>query len=515
MASFTFTQNTPVFVARSVLDSIKSPKPTQWKPSTQYSVGTYVYNQNKLFLCSAAGQSSAAITGPTHSSGVASDGPVSWVGLGAYSNVEGSITNNVYIGFGRNESAAWADDQNPPAASGKIEESQELLNNLTFGLKVEATDVSLGFPKNDWVTGTTYPQYDPGSATPTACIVTNGGKVYKCIYNNGGVASTNAPNGTGTSLIQSGDGYIWKYLGSIDSMNSFKFGTTNYIPVPNVIPTVTPVNGSLTGFKDVVTAADFDPADVIGVVVSGPTGSSGATATAKTNGSGTVTDFIIQSVGSGYDSRSYCFAYDSSLNGSGATATATISAGTIQSITVDAGGSNYSGTATVFIIGDGTGATATATISSGAVSVIDVDQGGTGYTWAKVVVIPGTKGAVSKVVLGPEGGHGSNVEAEIGASAIIISKNVSIGNPNVPESGSMDGSFRQVSVITGVVTETRNSSGFIGKQHPNYSSPVAGQVKYVRGGNVLYVNNIEPITHSSSQEETIKIVLNAAQGICP
>lgn len=76
--------------------------------------------------------------------------------------------------------------------------------------------------------------------------------------------------------------------------------------------------------------------------------------------------------------------------GSGATATATIATGAVDTVSVTAGGTNYAAAPTVVLTGGGgTGATATATIANGVVVAITVTAGGTGYTTAPTVSFTG------------------------------------------------------------------------------------------------------------------------------
>ena len=73
--------------------------------------------------------------------------------------------------------------------------------------------------------------------------------------------------------------------------------------------------------------------------------------------------------------------------GAGATATATLSGGVIQSVTVVSGGAGYYALPSIQFYGSGTGATATATIAEGKITAIAVTAGGTGYTTAGVNVL--------------------------------------------------------------------------------------------------------------------------------
>lgn len=73
--------------------------------------------------------------------------------------------------------------------------------------------------------------------------------------------------------------------------------------------------------------------------------------------------------------------------GAGGVATATISSGTIASITVNDAGADYHAIPGIQIYGDGTGATATATISEGKITAVNVTAAGSGYTTAGVNII--------------------------------------------------------------------------------------------------------------------------------
>ena len=72
--------------------------------------------------------------------------------------------------------------------------------------------------------------------------------------------------------------------------------------------------------------------------------------------------------------------------GTGATATATINAGSINEYTVTAVGSNYTTAPTVTITGDGTGAQAVATVHNGSVIAVTPVEAGSGYTTATVTL---------------------------------------------------------------------------------------------------------------------------------
>jgi hypothetical protein len=86
--------------------------------------------------------------------------------------------------------------------------------------------------------------------------------------------------------------------------------------------------------------------------------------------------------------------------GSGATATEVIALPeTVDRVNVTNGGSNYSGTPLVEIVGNGTGATATAVVTGGVVTAINLTSGGTGYTVAPTVNLISGAGASASAAL--------------------------------------------------------------------------------------------------------------------
>jgi hypothetical protein len=67
--------------------------------------------------------------------------------------------------------------------------------------------------------------------------------VYKCISNNFGSISTAKPSGKSTSIVQTADGYRWKYMYSLTDADLLKFLTTNYMAInvnDDVVSTAVP-----------------------------------------------------------------------------------------------------------------------------------------------------------------------------------------------------------------------------------------------------------------------------------
>lgn len=89
------------------------------------------------------------------------------------------------------------------------------------------------------------------------------------------------------------------------------------------------------------------------------------------------------------------------ITGSGAIATAVLTADAVSSVNIVNGGSNYNSTVVSFCGGGGTGATGVANINLGAITSVNVTNGGSGYTTPPTVLFSGSCGG------GQGGGSGS------------------------------------------------------------------------------------------------------------
>ena len=76
-------------------------------------------------------------------------------------------------------------------------------------------------------------------------VLTDDFNVYKCIDNNNNSASTSKPSGTQTSPILMPDGYIWKYMYNIPIGLRNKFLTTEHMPVISALSNQFYSNGQL------------------------------------------------------------------------------------------------------------------------------------------------------------------------------------------------------------------------------------------------------------------------------
>lgn len=509
---YAFTPPIKPFVIASLFNSLRNTKPSQRQASTLYSIGNQVINNNVRYICSQGGVTGAG-GGPSGTSGIISDGTVRWLAIAPELSQEGDLTSNLYVGIGKQ--TEWADPGEPDEPEDNYDGEIDALNNATAFIRVDSNNLRMGIQNNVWTTATVYSQYDPSISqldypTPHYCVV-NSTQIYKCLDNKNGAASTVAPSGTSATPIETADGYIWKYVGSIAFSEQFDFATTQFCPAP--ANSGVTVNGEISTFDDIsIAATPFAVSDTITVTVVGDgTSASAAVRTVTAGSDKSITSIYATNGGSGYTSA-HAIAKLSTAVGSGATATIALDAGEVDAIAVTAGGSAYD-TATVIILGDGTGAEATANIVANQVVSVTVDDPGADYTWAEVFIIPGTKGAVAKAVLSPINGHGSNLLTELNASTLLISTKLTpaLNNYIPTEPNVADGTFRQVSLVGGIMSDEgsdRNAVAYLGKAHPEYETSEDLNKYKENSGYVLYINNISAITHTSSQEEVIKISIS-------
>ena len=307
--------------------------------------------------------------------------------------------NQFYMALGRPN--AWTDDTVPATPYENDYTSHTLWENMFAMKRVDATDIIHCAPRNLWVSGTTYVEYDDQDTnieSKVYFVISANNNVYMCLKAGAGASTTN-PDTTGVQtsgvINHSGsDGYIWKYMYTVPTADVTKFLTTSFIPVRHI--------------KEV------------------PPGGSD---TALTN------QWSVQSN-----------AVD----------------GAIYNMKITTAGTGYTSAPTLAIVGDGSGATATATVAGGAITGITMTAVGSGYTHATVTVTggSGSNGAI-RPVIGPVGGFGADPTNDLRAHYVTINS-VFTGDESgtIPDSND----FRQIAVIKNPIekaneTATLSASG--------------------------------------------------------
>lgn len=126
-----------------------------------------------------------------------------------------------------------------PTPSQSIRDLTYYHDRAIVAKRISQENASFVVPRVNWTANTVYK-----FATCTVCpagtpfyVLNSKDQVFKCLWNNGGVASNNEPQLTlsSTSLeepyFETADGYKWKYLYTINSQEKQKFLTLNWMPV--------------------------------------------------------------------------------------------------------------------------------------------------------------------------------------------------------------------------------------------------------------------------------------------
>ena len=233
--------------------------------------------------------------------------------------------------------SSFVDDTNPPTPTNNTSSIEYSPWSDMIGAKrVIESDVVQVIERYNWTVGTVYDQYDDQDSDildDDFYVMTENYNVYKCLWNNNGVAAgsvtgtSDQPTGTSTTPFQTTDGYIWKYMYTVTTADALKFLTNEFIPVRtdstvNAYATST-ANGAIHAI--VVTDGGSGYVAVSDVPVVTITGTGGTTvvdpAGVTVDGSGAVTEILVQGyqLGTGYSSATVTIAPPA---GGGDTATA-------------------------------------------------------------------------------------------------------------------------------------------------------------------------------------------------
>jgi dUTPase len=217
--------------------------------------------------------------------------------------------------------------ENVPTPGVTDNDYNDLYKKAIFVKQLSFENSSLVVERNDWVSNTVYNTYE---STSNFYVLNSKDQVFKCLSNvSVGTASTNEPELTlsATSLeepyVATADGYKWKYMYTISSVQKQKFTDENWMPVVNnkfvrasAIPSsidVVNITNSGNNYTDGSTQS------IISVVGDG----SGAILKANVV-NGQVQDVIIQNRGQDYTSATLLFTDVPGGIGSGASAIVSI-----------------------------------------------------------------------------------------------------------------------------------------------------------------------------------------------
>lgn len=378
----------------------------------------------------------------------------------------------------------------------------DVYDNMIFAKKLANTDVVQMVPKYLWTDGETYAEYnhqDGELYDKNFFVMVDDDteyNVYKCLFNNSNTEVSDAPARVGSEIdlepIITSDGYVWKYMYTINRTQYEKYATKTYIPV---IANTDVIEAATAGTIDVIKVIDggagYDNYIANGVFRAGDIEVGGVSDIyAAPEDASAIDDFYkgcVLKITSGAGANQYrrILSYD----GESSTKKFTLDSGfTI----VPSDSDTYEVYPYIYVWGDGnetTSAEAVAIIETTAnsISTVEILSAGAGYRFADlspgampsvIPIVESTtqidlpdvitldedfEAATLEPIISPPYGHGGNPWHELGASRVCVS-----GKFNQSEDGvfPVENDFRQVGLLKNPlftnVSVSLNSNSIVG-----------------------------------------------------
>jgi len=428
---------------------------------------------------------------------------------------------------GRSVSQVTGDDVEAPQDS-EIYTSTQAYDDMLYAKRITENDVRIMVPKYLWTGGTTYSQYDntdPNLYQSQFFVVVDDiteYNVYKCLYNNGGSASTVPPSRNGNvsdiyPLILS-DGYIWKYMYTITKLDYDRFNTANYIPVS---PNTSIIESAIPGTVDVVNVSGAGAGYsnwYMGTLKSGDLKFGGIeTQYALGDDASSIDNYyqncVLKITSSQTPGVVGQYRIINSYSGFGARKYVTLDSPFTISPSI---GDTYEIYPLVYVWGDGSEtetARGRAIIHStgNTVSRVEMLSSGRNYRTAIASIeVPDVvktgltfKDATLNPIVSPASGHGANPAVELGGRALGVSITV-----NKSENGTLPTSndFRSIGIIKNpeftnitISHDTPVGSFSIGEEVVQFKNiKLYGYVESVAGTNLIYKENDGKISNTIS-----------------
>ena len=461
--------------------------------------------------------------------------------------------NNVYyLAIGRPQ--AWATSTRPdgrteyqgtdtaaPTPIDSIQDEFYSFDDFLAAKRVTSSDVSFVIPRRNWTTGTVYDYYrhdygnfvtgssssvqtaDSGATAlydATFYVMTDDYNVYKCLDNNGGVASTVKPTGTSNSILTtSPDGYRWKYMYSLTAAQRQNFLSTDFIAVAtNSTVSAAAVDGAVNVVKIKTAGSGGANGTHTGIAIRGD-GSSGEVSV--TVAGGAVTAVTVTTPGTGY---TYGYIRVSDIVSAGATG---LSGTELDVIIEPKGGHGFNAVKELggfFVMlnvnfeGTESSNTGDFTVDNDfrRVALIrDPDSGGSAASSTtlrntKAILLSSASGTFTvdeEINQATSGAVGKVVEHDT-ANSILYYVQTRHNDAGADSNGNLT-AFTGTDTITGQsssVTATPSSSTST-VDSVSFTSGYAGSELDADTGDVLYLENRSPITRASDQTENVKLIV--------
>lgn len=436
--------------------------------------------------------------------------------------------DNYFVFFGRNQ--VWPNNDVTVIPPTDADETRvDTYQNMIAGKIVTDADVALMIPRHDWVSNTIYTMFTDDNTNLFAqsfFAVVNAVStyyVYKCLYNANGAPSTVQPTFSDTNAsdpsFETSDGYVWKYMYTINEANFLNFATSDFLPV---IPDANVSGNAVSGAIDIITVPSqgYGYGNYLEGIFNAPDIQVGGN------------NLIYAVPNTAVATNSYynqCILYITDGTGSGQFRNVVTYRvlGLVKEVILDSPfstipdvTSTYQITPSVKVTGDGRqtiNCIARALInafSANSVWGVDVVQRGVGYRQAVATVLADASVGVSQaanlhVIIPPLGGHGYDAAKELGATQTCISVKFSNTESNTI---TINNSYRQAGLLKNphwanvalTVFNSSNSAGTNGRFvlneeiaqiHPVY---MMGNVSVVQGNSQVvgsgtdFLNQLQP-----------------------
>lgn len=230
------------------------------------------------------------------------------------------------------KTSSWPDDTKAPLVCDTDKTIRTYYDEIIGMKRLTSDDIRIAVPRINWKVDTVYDEYDDSvnmvdDRNPVTndfykfYVVTDEDNVYKCIYNNSSSASTIKPTGNELGVIETDDGYKWKFMYTIKSDDVKKFMTSTFIPCYKLdqddrsrqwLVQKNAVNGAIYNIK-ISGTGSFKQNNPPDVVITGD--GTGCTAKAIINAKGVLTAIHVTSSGKGYTKAQVTLkVYDDSVN---------------------------------------------------------------------------------------------------------------------------------------------------------------------------------------------------------
>ena len=461
-----------------------------------------------------------------------------------------SSGNTMYLGIGRPQAFATSTrgdsrtnnegtDTAPVTPADNINSQHFPFDDMLAAKKITSSDITFAIPRRNWTTGTVYDvyrhdygEYATGTTTAitsnsgastlhdaTFYVLTSARNVYKCLDNNSNANSTVEPTGTDVTILETADGYRWKYMYTLSASQQANFLSTDFMAVStNSTVSSAAVDGAINVCKIKTAGSGGTDGTHTGIAIRGD-GSSGQVSVTVT--SGAVTAVTVTTPGTGYTFGTISNAQIVSAGATGLTGAE------IDVIIEPKGGHGFNAVEELggFYVMLNTSLEGTESANTSDFSVAndfrkitlirDPDSGGSAATTTtlratKAVNVTGVSGTFTideEINQATTGAVGKVVEWD-SVNSILYYIQTRHTDEGIDSNGNLT-AFSGTNVITGqssgatgtptTTTSTINSQSFTS----GYS---ASEID-ADSGDILYIENRAPITRAADQTENIKLVI--------